>query len=263
MEHILKIKNLSIVCKKTKTHIVKDISFNVPKNRIVCVIGESGSGKTMTSKAIMGLLDNKKFNISGRAMYRDKNLIGNNTHTNEVIGRDISFIMQNPMTAFNPSLKMGTQIIETIKIHKKISRKEAFSIGVSALSEMALPRPKHIMNAYPHTLSGGMLQRCMIAISLLFNPKLIIADESTTAIDVKTQEIILNKFLELKNKGLALMFITHDFDVVSKIADYVVVMKSGLVVEQGETNDILCTSKHHYTQELLHARLSEGENYYG
>ena len=261
MSHLLKIESLSITAKKSKADIVKDISFAIPKNKVTCIIGESGCGKTMTAKAIIGLLDTRKFDISGKILYKDKDLLTNINYRSGLMGSDITFIMQNPMTAFNPSVKVGSQIIETIRTHKDVSKKEAFTMGVKSLTGMALPRPEHIMNAYPYTLSGGMLQRCMIAISLLFHPNLIISDESTTAVDVKNQETILGEFLKLRDKGMTLIFITHDFSVVSKISDYVVVMQHGRIVEQGETNKVFNNPKHEHTKELLKARLlNNGDN---
>lgn len=256
MKNILEVRDLNIVILKNKNPLVKNVSFDVGRGKILGIIGESGSGKTLTCKAIMKLLNRKIFAVRGSVRFKGNDLfLMSEKQSNSVIGKDISIIMQNPMTAFDPMMKIGNQIVETIKAHTKSSKKQAYEMGICALEKMNLNRVAEIMNSYPHTLSGGMLQRVMIAISLILEPSIIIADEATTALDVKTQSIILNEFNKMRDSGIGLIVITHDFGVIAKVADDVIVMKEGEIIDGGTVHEIFYNPRTEYTKELLDARL--------
>lgn len=251
--NLLSVRNLSIKL-KDGTKLVDNSSFNIPYGNCLGIIGESGSGKSLTCKAIMGVLHKKKFNLDGKILFDNKDLLHlNNKQMNNIRGNDLSLIMQNPMTAFNPVFKIGNQVIETLRAHTDLSKNEAYKIAIKHLKKTNLPRVEEIMNSYPHTLSGGMLQRVMIAISLMLNPKLIIADEATTALDVSTQAVILDEFKRIKDSGISMLMVSHDFGVVSKLADNIIVMKDGKIVEKGTTKEILTNPNHRYTKELIKA----------
>nr|WP_243259345.1 ABC transporter ATP-binding protein [Clostridium sp. 'deep sea'] len=228
-------------------------------------MGESGSGKTLTCKAIMQILNKKTFLVTGGILFNNINLLNiSHKQQQQIIGKDISMIMQNPMTAFDPMMKIGAHIIETLKAHSNLNKKQAYSLGVASLNKMNLPRVQELMNSYPHQLSGGMLQRVMIAISLMLKPSIIIADEATTALDVKNQSIILEEFKKIRNDGVGLIIVTHDFGVVAKIADEVIVMKNGEIIESGSVYRIFHHAQNNYTKELLKARflVDEVDNAY-
>lgn len=256
---ILEVENLRINV-LDGTPLVKGVSFKVCKGRVLGIIGESGSGKTMTCKAIMQLLSKKIFDISGKIEFKNRNMLDmKEKEINKIIGKDISMIMQNPMTAFNPMFKIGNQIIETLMTHSNITKKDAYDIGVKQLEKMNLDRAHEIMNSYPYSLSGGMLQRIMIAISLMLTPSVIIADEATTALDVKTQSLILSEFERIRDNDIGLIVVSHDFGVIARIADDVIVMKDGEIIENGTVYDIFDNTKDDYTKELLSARLLRKE----
>lgn len=251
---ILKVKNLTIKLPNGKS-LVKNISFNIQKGRVLGIIGESGSGKTLTCKTIMKLLPEKNFHITGNIEFKGKNILNmRKKEINNIRGKKISIIMQNPMTAFNPVIKIGKQIVETLRAHLNISKKEAYNLGIEELKKMNLKRTEEIMNSYPHTLSGGMHQRIMIAISLMLNPEIIIADEATTALDIKNQSIILAEMEKICDKDIGLIVVSHDFGVIAQLADDVMVMKSGEIIERGIVNEIFYNPQNEYTKELLEAR---------
>lgn len=256
MNNILEIRDLKIKLLGDKNSIVKNVSFDVGKGKVLGIIGESGSGKTLTCKAIMGLLNQKRFSVSGSIELNGNDMLQmNEREVRAIIGRDISMIMQNPMTAFDPMMKIGSQIVSTIKAHTSLSKKQAYAMGIKELEKMNLNRVPEIMNSYPHTLSGGMLQRIMIAIALMLRPSIIIADEATTALDVRTQSIILDEFKKMRDRGIGLIVVTHDFGVIAKIADDVIVMKDGEVIEGGTVHQMFYNPKAGYTKELLDARI--------
>ncbi len=256
MKDILTINNLSILLRKNQSQIVKNISFNLEAGKILGIIGESGSGKTLTCKAIMRLLNEKKFTIKGSIRFKGDDLLKmKEGQINNILGKDISMIMQNPMTAFDPMMKIGTQIVETIRAHTRLSKKEAYFMGMKELKKMNLKGVSEIMNSYPHTLSGGMLQRIMISIALMLRPSVIIADEATTALDVKTQSIILDEFNKIRESGIGLIVVSHDFGVIAKVADNVIVMKDGSIIESSSVYEIFENPQKKYTKELLNSRL--------
>ncbi len=255
MKNSLEIKDLNISLVGNKNPLVQNLSFDVRKGKILGIVGESGSGKTLTCKAIIKLLNEKVFKVSGSIKLDGNNILTmSEKQSRAVIGKDISMIMQNPMTAFNPMMKIGQHIVETIIAHTELTKKQAYALGSRALEEMNLQRVAEIMNSYPHTLSGGMLQRVMIAIALMLEPSIIIADEATTALDVKNQAIILEQFQRMRDIGIGLLVVTHDFGVIAQVADDVLVMKAGEIIEQGSVYQIFYNPKTEYTKELLQSR---------
>ncbi len=254
MEALLEVKNLSILLKKQRTPIVDGVSFQVDKGQILGVIGESGSGKSMTCRAILGLIDSHRFSVSGTAVFHGNNLLQIPSQALQRLrGQKIAMIMQNPMTAFDPVYKVGAQMLETLRTHLHVSHREALLKIETELKRLGLTDARRIMNSFPYELSGGMLQRIMIALALLLSPELIIADEATTALDVRTQAAILDKFQKIRNAGIAMIVVTHNFGVLAKLADHVVVLKDGAIVERGTVYQIFDAPAQEYTRELLQA----------
>lgn len=254
MKSIIQVRNLNVSLKKQNKEIIHNISFDVPKGKVLGIIGESGSGKTMTCRSMMHLLDQSIFNTSGEIIYQGRNILSlSDKEMQRIRGKEIAMIMQNPMTAFNPVTKLGSQLIETIKKHRKIMTAQAKEEIKSYLKRFHFDDTNRILKSYPSELSGGMLQRIMIALTLMLEPKLIIADESTTALDALTQALVLEKFEEFKNTDITLVVITHDFGVLAKLADEVIVLKDGNIVEKGTIYDIYNNPKQDYTKELLTA----------
>jgi len=257
---MLQVKNLSIsfFTEGNLTEVVHDISFSLKKNEIVGVVGESGSGKSVTSLAIMGLLPKKTSCTKGCILFNKTNL---KTITDKAFqkirGAQIAMVFQDPMSALNPSLTCGFQVAEMLLQHKKISRKEVKKSVISLFNKVKLPRPEIIFSQYPHQISGGQKQRVMIAMAIACKPQLLIADEPTTALDVTVQKeiILLLKELQTETK-MSMLFISHDLTLVSEIADRVVVMQNGYIVEQNTTQNIFHTPQHVYTKALLKARPS-------
>ena len=254
METVLAVNNLKVSL-KNQAPLVKNISLSIKKGKVLGIIGESGSGKTLTCKAIMQILNKRSFTVSGQILLHNTDLLKmSEKQVRTLIGKDISMIMQNPMTAFDPMMKIGRHITDTLRAHTSLTKKQAHKVGQNQLKKMNLIRVSDIMNSYPHQLSGGMLQRVMIAISLMLKPSIIIADEATTALDVKNQAIILTEFQRIRSSGVGLLVVTHDFGVIAKIADDVLVMKDGEVVESGTVYKIFHSPQEVYTKELLQAR---------
>ena len=261
-EQILEIENLTISFGKgnNKSHAVKELSYSVPLGKTVGIVGESGSGKSLSSLAIMGLLP-KAANIEqGNIYFHQANestdlLLINHHQMRSFRGSQIAMIFQEPMTSLNPVINCGEQVAESIQLHKKKSRKEAYQEVIHWFKEVQLPRPEQIYKAYPHEISGGQKQRVMIAMAMCCHPKLLIADEPTTALDVTVQRNILLLLKQLQEKHqMGIIFITHDLGVVAEIADEVVVMNSGKKVESGLTNAIFTNPQHAYTKGLLACR---------
>ncbi|WP_113671628.1 ABC transporter ATP-binding protein [Vallitalea guaymasensis] len=257
--NILEVKNLNISL-KDNTSIVRNINFNVKTNRILGIIGESGSGKTMISKSIMRLLNTKKFHITGQVLFDGGDIYNfSRKDMDKIRGRKLSLIMQNPMTAFDPMSKIGSQLIETLRVHFNITKNEAYNKAIGTLRKMNIGREEEIMDNYPFTLSGGMLQRIMIALTIMLESRLIIADEVTTAIDAFNKTMILEEFKKLKESGITMMVITHDFRVISALADDIIVLRKGEIIERGSTYDIFNNPKHEYTRKLIEATNLIGE----
>ncbi|MDR0970969.1 MAG: ABC transporter ATP-binding protein [Bacteroidales bacterium] len=262
-EKIIEISNLkvSFLRDKTWSEVVHGVDFEVRKGEIVGLVGESGSGKSVTSLSIMGLLPEKysKINSGNISFYDQKedktyNLIDlNEKKYQKIRGNRISMIFQEPMSALNPIQKCGKQVLETILLHNKnISKKEAKQKVLTLFKEVLLPDVERIYNSYPHSLSGGQKQRVIIAMALSCNPSLLIADEPTTALDVTVQKTILELLKTLQAKyNMGILFITHDLGVIKQIAQRVIVLYKGEIVEQGKTEDVFFSPKNPYTKGLI------------
>ena len=239
-----------------RRHAVKDVSLELYPNEILCIVGESGSGKSVLARSLMGLFPSKHVRPSqGEILLDGENVLAMTAEElRSIRGDKVAMIFQEPMTALNPLLTIGEQILEVIEIHRPDMRKEAFQRVVNVLADVHLPNPEQIFHAYPHQLSGGQRQRAMIAMALILEPKCLIADEPTTALDVTTQAQILKLIKELQHKHqTAVVFITHDFGVVAEIADRIAVMESGRVVEVNQAHALLTSPQHSYTKTLLDA----------
>jgi oligopeptide/dipeptide ABC transporter ATP-binding protein len=233
---------------------IDGVSFEVKKGETLAIVGESGSGKSVTSLSIMRLIPSPPGKIlDGDIKFQGESLLTKSEkEMREIRGNRISMIFQEPMTSLNPVYKVGDQISETIILHQKKNKKEALAEAINLLNLVGIPEPERRINQYPHELSGGMRQRVMIAIALACHPELLIADEPTTALDVTIQNQILQLMKNLKQKSnMSIMLITHDLGVVAEMADRVVVMYSGQVVEQGDVFTIFENPKHPYTEGLL------------
>jgi peptide/nickel transport system ATP-binding protein len=238
-----------------RPYAVDGVSFDLTAGKILCVVGESGSGKSMCAHALMGLLPDNIIREAGEILFEGQNLLTlNEDKWLGLRGRHIAMVFQEPMTALNPLMRIGDQIAEMFEAHGLLTRKERKQKAVSLLREVGLPDPIASMRAYPHQLSGGQRQRAMIAMALALEPAVLVADEPTTALDVTTQAQILKLIRDLqRRRNMAVMFITHDFGVVADIADSVVVLQHGKVVEQGAADDVLLRPQHPYTRALLAA----------
>ena len=234
---------------------VENVSFAIEKGQILCVVGESGSGKSMTANALMGLLPPGVDVKSGRAIFEGHDVLRLSEPDKQAMrGAQVAMIFQEPMTALNPLMRIGDQIAEVFAAHNLYTQSERRTRTLDLVREVGLPDPEKIIRAYPFQLSGGQRQRAMIAMALALEPKLLIADEPTTALDVTTQAQILKLILDLRERhGMAVMFITHDFGVVAEIADQVIVMREGKVVERGNATAVLENPQHEYTKRLLDA----------
>ncbi|MBO9674694.1 MAG: ABC transporter ATP-binding protein [Sphingobacteriaceae bacterium] len=237
---------------------VKKISFNVKKGTVLGIVGESGSGKSVTSFSIMRLHDERLAKITGDIDFEDISLLNlSSNEIRQIRGNQISMIFQEPMTSLNPVFTCGDQVAEAIILHQKVDKAEAKKQTIALFNEVQLPRPEKIFDSYPHQISGGQKQRVMIAMALSCNPKLLIADEPTTALDVTVQKTILQLLLKLKTeRNMAMIFISHDLGVVNEIADEVAVMYKGEIVEQGPAKSIFENPQHPYTKGLLACRPS-------
>ena len=242
-------------------HAVNDVSFDVPHGSVTCLVGESGSGKSVTAMSTIDLVDEPGRIVGGTITFDGHDVLSlNHKNLERLRGEGISMIFQEPMHSLNPVLRVGKQLSETIQVHSGASRESAWKRSMQWLKRVGLPNPERVMNMYPHELSGGMAQRVMIAIALCCGPKLLIADEPTTALDVTIQAQIIHLLLKLKEEiGLSILFITHDSGVVAEVADYVVVMYEGRVVEHGDVYGIFDHPQHPYTKALLETRPMIGE----
>ena len=252
---LLSVKNLptEFPVKKGIVRAVEDVSFDVDQGEILAIVGESGSGKSVTSLSIMGLLAEPGHVAGGSLEFEGKDLATlSEKQYRELRGNDMAMIFQEPMTSLNPVYRVGNQIVEAIRTHEKVSKAEAKDRAVDLLRKVGIPSPEARINDYPHQMSGGMRQRVMIAMALACNPKLLIADEPTTALDVTIQAQILDLLRRLRDDtGMAVLLITHDLGVVSETADRVVVMYCGQVVEEAEVRTLFDHPMHPYTLGLL------------
>lgn len=231
---------------------VRGVSLALEQGQSLAVVGESGAGKSQVFYALMGLLA-KNANVSGAVSFMGQDLLQlSQAELNKIRGRKIAMIFQDPMTALNPFLRIGVQLVEVLNVHLKITGKQAKRLAIEMLERVKLHQPEQVFRQYPHELSGGMRQRVMIAMALLCKPDLIIADEPTTALDVTVQTDILRLFAELQNEfSTSLILITHDLPLVSSLCQHIAVMYAGQVVEYGTVDDIFNHTRHPYTQGLL------------
>ncbi|KIN63595.1 ABC transporter, ATP-binding protein [Sulfitobacter noctilucicola] len=254
---LLQIESLNIALPSgaDRALAVEDVSFTLDAGEILCIVGESGSGKSMSANALMGLLPEGVTAAGGSIRFQGQDIL--TLEEREMIalrGRDIAMIFQEPLSALNPLMRIGDQIAEVFEAHNLLTPPERRKRALELLHEVGLPDPETTIRAYPFQLSGGQRQRVVIAMALALEPKILIADEPTTALDVTTQAQILDLIEELrKNHGMAVLFITHDFGVVADIADRVIVMQTGKVVEAGAADDVLLNPEHPYTRALLDA----------
>ena len=254
---ILKVENLNVTLRhrRVSKKLVEDVSFEVHPGECLGILGESGSGKSMTVKSVLGLLD-KNFQVSGSAIFDGQDLL---KETKEELrrlrGSRITMVLQNPMTCFDPLYRIGNQMAETFATHTSWNVQEIRSRCLEILDQMRIRNGEEVLEKYPHQLSGGMLQRIMIGIAMALQPELLIADEPTTAIDAITQYEILEEFIRIKKqKNTAMLFITHDLGAISKVADRILVMNSGHVVDSGSFDHILKHADDPYTRMLVEKR---------
>ncbi len=260
---ILSVENLDITFRTNagNVHAIRGVNFDLPAGKTLALVGESGSGKSVTMKAVAGLLDDNATINSGKIFYRqaDGNVIDLLTLSKKnlrrtINGQQIAMIFQDPMTSLDPTMRIGEQIAETILLHKKISTSDANKRAVELLQLVGLNEPEKRVKNYPHQLSGGQRQRVVIAIALSCEPKILICDEPTTALDVTIQARILDLIQDLQAKmGLSVIFITHDLGVVARVADFVKVMYAGKIIEAGTVDEIFFDPRHPYTWGLLSA----------
>jgi len=257
MESLLEIKNLkvSFFTPSGEVKAVNDISFALEKGEIIGIVGESGSGKSVSSNAVMGLIERPGRVVGGTITYNGTNLLElSNEERRKLRGKEISMIFQDPMTSLNPIYTIGTQLKEAINLYYGIKGKKADEKAIELLKLVSINEPARRLNQYPFELSGGMRQRVMIAMALAGNPKILIADEPTTALDVTIQAQILEIIKELKAKiHMSVMLITHDLGIVADVADKVVVMYGGKIVESASSEEIFYQPKHPYTLGLLNS----------
>ena len=259
---ILELENVVVKDPRSNEVIFHWSSFVVSKNKCLSIVGESGSGKSMTTKAILGLT-NPWLKISGSAKYKGKNLIGlKQSELRKIRGKNICMIPQDAMTSFDPLYTIGYQMIETFVENLGISKEESKKLAIESLDKMLINNPEEVIKKYPHQLSGGMLQRCMIAIAIAMKPDIIIADEPTTALDSINQREVVEEFKRLRDvTGTSLIFISHDLGVVQSLADDILVMKNGECVEYGTAKKIFENPQHEYTKYLIDTRVSLTESF--
>lgn len=264
MKPAMKVEDLCVdlVARRQKKRIVDHVEFEVYPGECLGILGESGSGKSMSLKAVLGLLD-KNFQVSGQAVFDDKNLIGApGEELRKLRGNQIGMVLQNPITCFDPLYRIGSQMAETFAMHTDWNGEKIRSVSLEVLDQMRIHDGAEVLEKYPHQLSGGMLQRIMIGIAMALSPELLIADEPTTAIDAITQYEILEEFERIKGeKKMAMIFITHDLGAISKVADRIMVMNSGQIVDQGDFHHILHHAKDPYTRLLVEKRMAVMDRY--
>ncbi|HEY6538407.1 MAG TPA: ABC transporter ATP-binding protein, partial [Candidatus Dormibacteraeota bacterium] len=252
MAPLLEVKNLKtyIRQRKSEVHAVDGVSFYIEAGETLGLVGESGCGKTMTGMSLMGLLPSGGYIADGSVMLSERDLVKlPEKEMRHVRGNEVAMIFQDPMTSLNPTMQVGAQIAESVRIHRHASRQEALKRAEEVLGLVGMPRPKERLSDYPHQLSGGLRQRVMIAMALSCDPKLLIADEPTTALDVTIQLQILELLYDLKQRlGMAVLLITHDMGVIAGRADRVNVMYAGKIVEAAPTAELFESMRHPYTE---------------
>lgn len=256
-ERLLTVENLktTFMIHKTKVAAVRGASIHVDEGDILAVVGESGSGKSVLMKSIMGLLPENAETTADSLVYMGKSLLTlSDDERRKMRGKDFSMIFQDPMTALNPLKKIGSHLTEVLVRHRGMNKKEAREEAINALRKVGIPSPESRLDQYPHEFSGGMRQRVLIAMALCCKPKLLIADEPTTALDVTIQAQILRLLKQLQEEeDMSIVLITHDLGVVASLSNRISVMYGGLIMEEGLTDEIFYEPKHPYTRALLHA----------
>lgn len=252
---VLEVKNLEVNFRTFSGEVqaVQDISFDLYQGETLAIVGESGSGKSVTVKALMGLLSANGYYKGGEILFEGKNIAAmKEKDLHSIRGNRIAMVFQDPMTSLDPTMKIGQQIMEVIRLHQKTSKEEAYEKAVKLIELVGISDAKERMKQYPHQFSGGMRQRIVIAIALACEPKILIADEPTTALDVTIQAQILDLMKDLQKKiGASVIFITHDLGVVANVADRVAVMYAGRIVEVGTADEVFYDPRHPYTWGLI------------
>lgn len=258
MKTILEVHNLHVTFSTFggTVQAVRGVNLYVKEGETLAIVGESGCGKSVTSNAIMGLVPQPPGRVTADHIYfKEKDLVAlREEEMRKIRGKDLAMIFQDPMTALNPTLTIGTQLIEGLQQHTNIKKGDAYAKAIEMMNLVGIPNPAERLKQYPHQFSGGMRQRVVIAIALICEPQLIIADEPTTALDVTIQAQILELFEQIQQKlGVSIILITHDLGVVAKIADRIAVMYAGKIIEVGTKEDIFYNPQHPYTRGLLHS----------
>ncbi|GLB61978.1 ABC transporter ATP-binding protein [Cytobacillus sp. NCCP-133] len=257
-QNILSVRGLHVQVRTQEgfSTLVQNINFEMNKGKILGLVGESGSGKTVTSMSIVQLHDKKNMDIRGSITLHGKELNGlENREIRKIRGKDIAFIMQNPMNAFTPVFTIGHQFIETIKSHTFLNKKQAKELAIEVMESVDLPNPDKLLKNYPFQLSGGMLQRVMISMAACLQPSVIIADEPSTALDLHSQLLVLRLLDKVRSEyGTSILLISHDLGVISELADDVIVMQNGRIVESANVLDLFDAPQHEYTKKLLRTR---------
>ena len=255
---LLSVENLSVLFHDMNSPFVavNDVSFQVDEGQIVGIVGESGSGKSTAAHAIMGLIRRSTSEVRGKALFDGQDLLSMpRSRLREYQGRELSIIFQEPMTSLNPTMQIGRQVEEALRIHTQLSPQERRSRALEAMALAELDEPEKLYSCYPHQLSGGMRQRVMIAAALVTRPRLLIADEPTTALDVTIQAEILQTLKQINRKeGTSILLISHDLGVIRRLCQQVVVMQSGRIVEEGPADRVFNNPTQEYTRQLIAAR---------
>ncbi|MCR4435083.1 MAG: ABC transporter ATP-binding protein [Clostridiales bacterium] len=257
-EKVMDVEGLcvSLLHRQREISVVRDVSFCLEEGKVLGLIGESGCGKSITCLSLLGLLEKDRWKVEGSVRLKGKELpYLNREKIRRLRGSSVAMVMQNPISSFNPLLTVGQHFTETIRTHKEVTRREAGQIAVEMLLKLNLSEPEKVMGQYPFQLSGGMLQRVMIAIALFMCPHVLIADEPTTSLDVTVQYQILKELAELRDHyRTAMLLVSHDLGVIAQMADEVAVMYGGYVVEQAPSREIFCNPMHPYTRGLMKSR---------
>lgn len=257
---VLQVRDLHVQAKTHKgvSTLVQDVNFELKRGQVLGLIGESGCGKTVTGMSILQMLHQKTTKVKGSISLLGRELNGlADKEMRKIRGKDIAYIMQNPMNAFTPVFTIGHQMIETIRSHTSFNKKQAKELAIEALHNVSLSNPNKLLKSYPFQLSGGMLQRVMIATAVCLHPSILIADEPTTALDVNNQKTVLKHLDAMRSEcGTAILLISHDLGVIAEMADEVAVMQKGRIAEKADVFQLFDAPKHEYTKKLLGARLT-------
>lgn len=252
---MLEIQNLHVKFNTRTREAVSGVSLTIHDGEILGLVGESGSGKSVTAMSVAGLLPRKSCAYSGRVLLDGTELLhADRAELRKIQGRDIGVVFQEPMSAMDPLMKVGVQVEEVLRLHTELSKEDRYYVALAAMREVDLAEPEAVYQKYPHELSGGMLQRAMIAAAIISRPKLLLLDEPTTALDVTIQAQILELLRKLNREhGISMLFISHNLNVVRKLCTRVAVMQRGVLVEEGETNAVFYHPQNDYTRRLIAA----------